>query len=48
MKRITAVVTGGKIVTEDGRRYWWPDGADTPGPTPLGPEWQAVGYTEEA
>lgn len=41
------IVTGGKVVDDNGNRYWWPEeGAEASAQT-LGEGWQSVGWIDE-
>lgn len=48
MALFLARVGGGRIITPDGRRCWWPEqDAEPIDHEPLGEEWVDVGYTSE-
>ena len=40
-------VYGGRVVTPDGRRYWWPTDADTVEDALLADGWTDIGYVSE-
>lgn len=47
MALFLARVGGGRVITPDGRRYWWPEQGEPIEREPLSDEWVEVGYASE-